>query len=69
MNSKKSLGEYHCHTAEVYKDIGILYMKMNLNEESYTNLEIAYKIYVQSRLIDCLYFAEVCFHLSTLCLA
>lgn len=68
INSKKSLGEYHTHTAEVYKDIGILYTKMAMNDEALVNFEMANKIYVTCKKVDCTPFADLCSHIATLCL-
>ncbi|EAR93017.2 tetratricopeptide repeat protein (macronuclear) [Tetrahymena thermophila SB210] len=68
INSKKSLGDFHTHTAEVYKDIGVLYMQMSMNDESFISFEQSYKIYIQCKKSDTIAFAEVCYYLATVCL-
>ncbi|KAL4467078.1 hypothetical protein ABPG72_019288 [Tetrahymena utriculariae] len=68
INSKKSLGDFHTHTAEVYKDIGVLYMQMSMNDESFVSFEQSYKIYTQCKKSDSIAFAEVCYYLATVCL-
>lgn len=45
INSKKCLGETHIFTAEIYKDLANIYIKINMIEESTVNMIKAIEIY------------------------